>query len=79
MTIIADGLLACEDCTIAIAHDDYTGMDAATEARVKDGVERLNDRGWCVIGNEVGFTHRGCDCCLDGLGGSKHELAILSV
>lgn len=54
-------------------------MDAATEARVKDGVERLNDRGWCVIGNEVGFTHRGCDCCLDGLGGSKHELAILSV
>lgn len=76
MTIIADGLLACQDCTIAIANDDYSGMDDATEARVKAGIERL--AGYAVIGDEVGFSWRGCDCCLDGLGGHKHTFSILA-
>ncbi len=80
MTIIADGLLACTDCTIAIANDDYSGMDDATEARVKAGIARLQKviGQYLVIGDEVGFTHRGCDCCHDGLAGDKHEFAVLA-
>lgn len=76
--VVADGLLACIDCTIAIANDDYSGMDDTTEARVRAGLARLAKRGYPVIGDEYGFTWHGCDCCHDGLGGDKHEFALLS-
>jgi hypothetical protein len=78
---IANGLLACEDCTIAIANYDFTSMDDATETRIKTALDRLSDRfgkdAYPVIGDELGFSWRGCDCCQDGLGGDKHELIIL--
>jgi len=75
--IAEDGLYACQDCTIAIANADFTGMDDETEARVKMGLERLAKRGYAVIGDDLGFCHQGCDCCCDGLAGDKHELTLL--
>lgn len=76
--VIQDGLLAC-DCTIAIANDDYSGMDDEIEARVKAGLDRIAKIGYPVIGDEAGFTHQGCDCCYDGLGGDKHTFSILGM
>ena len=61
--VIEDGLLACEDCAVAIANGDFTGMDDKTEARVKAGLEQLSTRGYAVTGEDCGFTWRGCDCC----------------
>lgn len=75
--VIEDELLACGDCTIAIANGDFSGMDDETKAKVKAGLERLSKRGYPVIGKEYGFTWRGCDCCLNGLGGNKHTFALL--
>lgn len=75
--VIEDGLRACQDCTMAIANADFSGMDSATENRVKAGLDRLAERGYPVIGDEIGFTWQGCDCCLSSLGGDKHELSIL--
>lgn len=76
--IVADGLRACTDCTIAIANDDYTGMDDSTEQRVRAGIARLSVRGYPVIGDELGFSWQGCDVCQNGLGGDKHEVSLLS-
>ena len=76
-TIIEDGLLACEDCTLAIASGEFSGMDDATAAIVRAGAERLAARGHAAIGEEYGFTWRGCDCCQRAMGGDKHELMIL--
>lgn len=75
--ILEDGLLACEDCAIAIANDDYTGMDDTTETRIRLAVRQLSKRGFPVVGDEVGFTWRGCDCCHDGMGGTKYALVLL--
>ena len=75
--VVKDGSLACADCTIAIANADYSGMGDETEKRVRAGIEELSKRGYPVIGDEYGFTGRGCDCCLDGLAGDKHEFILL--
>jgi hypothetical protein len=66
---------ACEDCTIAIANDDYSGMDAATEAKVRAGIARVNQH--LVIGDNIGFTHAPCAVC-GGLAGDRHEVCYLA-
>lgn len=75
--VIQNGLLACIDCTIAIANADYSGMDDETKARVKAGLDGWAKVGYLVVGDEYGFTWRGCDICRNGLGGDKHEVTVL--
>ncbi len=76
--IVEGELLACIDCTIAMANDDYSGIeDDSRVAEVKAGLDELAKRGYPVIGDEYGFTWRGCDCCGSYLGGDKHTFAIL--
>jgi len=77
--VLFDDLLACDDCTIAIANDDYTGMDDATKAQVKAGLERWSREGWLVVGDEHGFSSQGCDICNRGWAGNKHSVTVLSV
>ncbi len=65
---------ACDDCVIAIANDDYTGMDDETEARVRKGLERIGE--WLVVGDELGFEHSRCAVCGD-LPGNRHQVGYL--
>ena len=76
--IIEDELYTCDDCTVAIASGDYSGMDTATEARVRRGYESLFRRGYAVIGEDLGFMHHSCDCCLVATAGNRHELSLLA-
>ena len=83
--LIADDLLVCTDCTMAIANDDYTGLDyhygpaesERREAEIRAGIASMG--GYPVIGDEYGFSWRPCDCCGTELGGDRHECAVLGV
>jgi len=77
LQVIADGLRACADCALAIANDDYSGMDDEREDQVRTAVHHLYTDGYPVIGDELGFSWQGCDCCHSGLGGDMYELSIL--
>ena len=65
---------ACEDCTVAIANDDYSGMDDETEQRVRAGIKKIGQ--WLIVGEETGFTWRDCGVC-GGLAGNRHEVGYL--
>ncbi len=75
--IISDGLQACDDCTIAIANDDYSGMDADTAETVRSGITLWSKQGYLVIGEELGFSHHGCDICDSNLAGNAHSVTLL--
>lgn len=66
---------ACDDCTIAIANGDYTGIDASQRQQTEAGLARV---GHClIVGNELGFRRSGCSVCRRELGGNKHEVGYL--
>lgn len=67
--------LCCEYCSIAIANDDYTGMDDETELRIRAGI--WNHGPNLIVGEDQGFCRQGCDICGDGLGGNKHTVGKL--
>jgi hypothetical protein len=63
----------CDDCAVAIANDDYSGMDDKQEAATRKGLSEITS--YVVIGDEVGFMHDRCDIC-DGLAGSRHSFFL---
>lgn len=65
---------ACDDCTIAIANNDYSGMDDTQETATKAGIERI--RKYLIIGDELGFEHSRCAVC-NGLPGDRHQVGYL--
>lgn len=67
-------LRACEDCLIAIANADFTGLDDARAEEVQAGMERRN---WLLIGdtaNDDEFSSTPCDVCGTRLAGARHEV-----
>jgi len=66
---------ACDDCTIAIANDDYSGMDEETAARVQSGIARVGQ--YLIVGEELGFSWRACTIC-GGLAGNRHAVGYIS-
>lgn len=66
---------ACDDCVVAIANDDYSGMDDETEARVRAGLQRIGQ--WLIVGKETGFSHKSCVVC-GGLAGDRHDVGYLA-
>lgn len=73
--IIDDELWVCIDCLMIIANDDASGMDDATEARIRSAIARIN--GYIVCGDETDeFSHNRCDVC-NGLPGALYRCAIL--
>jgi len=76
--------LACGDCVQAIANDDYSGLDYSYDAEesekrmaeIKAGINACP--GYLVVGDEYGFSWRGCDVCGSSLGGDKHEVGYLT-
>jgi hypothetical protein len=71
-------LAVCGDCLIAIANDDYSGMDDETEARVRAGIEHLSTKGYITLGgDELGFQHSRCECC-GALPGDRYTAHVMS-
>lgn len=62
----------CIDCAIAHVNGDFTGMDEATEARVRAGMDRT---GYLVVDTDSfdEFSWSRCDGCLSTLGGSRYD------
>lgn len=69
---------ACKDCMIAIANNDYSGMDSEVCRSVDKSIRYLEQKyGYPIIGDNLGFMHCGCDCCGSKLHGDKYELRTL--
>ena len=68
--------MICVDCSMAVANADFTGMDAATEKRVIDGLEAMAEKGENVyLGNtdemvEFYVPRFGCGVCGTRLAGT---------
>jgi hypothetical protein len=67
--------LACTACVMAIANDDYSEMSDVQASLVRAGIERIGRH--IVVGEEYGFSWRGCDVCGVQLGGDKHVVGYL--
>lgn len=73
----------CNDCTIAVANDDYSGVDYylsglqadARKEAIRSGI--ANADGHLVIGDPIGFMHGGCDVCGSRLSGERHAVSML--
>lgn len=77
MAFVRDIIKVCESCLIAIANDDYSGMDDKEESRVRAGIERTSQRGHLCAGSvEYGFYNTVCECC-GALAGNRHEVFIM--
>jgi hypothetical protein len=56
----------CEDCLVALANNDYTGVSSAIdEISIRTGLDSLHAEYAMVIpdGADYGFTHANCDSC----------------
>lgn len=79
----------CVDCLMAIANDDYSGLDyyydeAEAETRmaeIKEGIWSLSEEGkyHLAVGDDEGFSWSGCDCCGSDLGGERHGIHLIEV
>lgn len=79
----------CVDCLMAIANDDYSGLDyhydeAKAEKRMEEiqtGIWSLSDEGkyHLAVGEDEGFSWSGCDCCGSGLGGERHGVYLIEI
>ena len=62
---------ACVDCVVAIANDDYTGMDNEREAEVRAALEKHE---YAYGGEELGFSWAPCGVCGSRLGGDRTQV-----
>jgi hypothetical protein len=65
---------ACDDCTVALANNDYSGMDDAQEAATRAGIARIGQH--LIVGEDCGFSHDRCAVC-GGLAGNRHDVGYL--
>lgn len=75
---VARELSVCQDCLMALANDDYSGIsdDARVDA-VKLGVVRLGCHA-VAVGDEYGFRRSPCECCQDCDPGERYSAAVLA-
>lgn len=72
----------CPYCIIAIANDDYSGMDEEQENATREGITRLceKDKAYLVVESHEkahrDFSHHDCDCC-GGLAGERYGVMSL--
>lgn len=72
-------LTACVDCLMIVANDDASGMDAETEARVREGIRDWAIEGYVLVpgDNEDSFARGRCGVCGSYDAGSRHEIVAL--
>jgi len=65
----------CSNCMMALANDDYTGMDDTEAKATEEGLAVLHGTYQMVIpdGTDYGFEHAKCECC-DGLAGDRFRV-----
>lgn len=76
-------LTICQDCTQAIANDDYSGLDnhpasaAGRRGAIRDGITAWNTEGFILAatGGDAGFEATPCDCCNDWRAGNRTHAA----
>jgi len=66
--------LACDDCIIAIANDDYTGMTDARADEVRAAISNVG--GWLIAGDETNTDFFSCDVCGSRGFGDAHIVFI---
>ena len=84
--VIDDHFMVCQDCLMAIANDDFTGLDyhlspEEAEKRMQEIKEAMASvDGDICAGNpeeDEDFSTTPCHCCGDRLHGSRHHCVIL--
>ena len=65
----------CGNCLIALANDDYSGMDDNEEKATRDGLSALHQEYKMVVPDyaEYGFSHHACECC-GALAGDRYRV-----
>jgi hypothetical protein len=66
---------ACDDCTIVIANNDYTGMSDSQAEQTREGLARVGLS--LIVGSDYGFRDTACVVCRRRSGGNKTEVGYL--
>jgi hypothetical protein len=88
--VIQDDLWLCDDCLLAAANGDFTGLDYHYQGKeadrrlkaIKEGLKNLGPHLVSDFDSESGegieeFSRSECDCCGQHLAGQRHRLAVL--
>ena len=70
-------IFVCDDCTIALANNDYSGMPDDIAETVKSAVLRLGIAFY--DGDEIEFSRASCDCCGTPLHGRRTTFQKVAV
>lgn len=77
----------CTDCIMAIANDDYTGLDYHYDEdeanqrmdEINQGMKALGPNIVCMNVEPDSFDVSPCDCCSSKLAGERHYIADIGV
>ena len=79
--------LVCTDCLLAIANDDYTGLDyfshspaaaAEREREIRAGIAALAADGNLTPADySEDFSRTPCECCSEDLHGERHGINLI--
>lgn len=68
---------ACDDCVIAIANDDYSGLLDFRAREIRAGIAAAP--GYLVVGDDRDeFSFSPCDVCGSRLGGARTDVGVMS-
>lgn len=81
-----DHFMVCNECYMAIANDDFTGLDAymdedesaVREAEIRDSIDSV--KGTIAAGDsekDEEFSMVACECCLTNVAGTRHHCVVL--
>ena len=79
MVKITDTLMACEDCLFYVANGDLPDGNPYFEDAIRAAIGVPS--GWLCVGDsdaDEEFSWAPCECCGSQLGGSRHQLVLLS-
>jgi hypothetical protein len=65
----------CQDCLVAIANDDYSGLSNERAADIRSAIAQY--RVLAPGDGELDFSTRPCECCADHRHGSRHAVMIV--
>ncbi|WMC09545.1 hypothetical protein PU634_10495 [Oceanimonas pelagia] len=77
-------IYVCVDCLMAIANNDYSGLDyhygpEEAERRMEEINAGLAELGWVSLGDQdldKEFDNQPCDCCGDIDAGARHHCYV---
>ena len=86
--IVNDEYMVCTDCIMAIANDDYSGLNYyldsqdSIEKRIAEIQNGMRAAGGTICPGDLDrneeFSTRACDCCGCTLAALRHHCVVLS-